>query len=199
MSFLLSAAQFLAMRPQSRVFVRDFNRAPVYCLVDKVSADLGNKPTVFAKATLWPIILPNNTVQIPADEVGPTPPPIPPYDNGTVFVKLSLRNYVNTPHSFPPPPYNTIDQDVYAQFFEDAGMATPKDVVTLPVRLRQSYYSPSGTLTPITNDITISSTSPAGTHEAELLHQAPQSTNQGGTFRTWSYELLPSTAYTIIP
>lgn len=194
MTFLLSSQAFLNLRAKSKVAVKDFNRATVYCLIDKISADLGSAETIIAKATLYPILLPNNTRQI----IPPTPdvPPEPPYDNGVVYIKLVLRNHTNTNYMFPPPPYAVNADDVYAEFYLDAAATTPKDVVALDVRLTQKYYAaPGGGFVSSTTTINCTSTG----QESELLHQAEASSTQGGGLQNWTYELATSTAYTIIP
>ncbi|SEM66578.1 hypothetical protein SAMN05192574_101394 [Mucilaginibacter gossypiicola] len=190
MGFRLTKEEFLNLSVHKRYLIRDFNKATISCILSSFTADIADEQTVKAKLTLYPVVRPNNTVQI---EPPPPDVPGPGEDNGTVYVKLQQRNIASTDFPFPPPGYRTYHCDLYAVFFEDAAATIPKTVVGLPVRYNITTYYTGGSET--TNG-TVTTTC-NGT-ETELQHGAPISSNSGGPYTAWSYKLMPSAYYHIL-
>lgn len=194
MVFELWPWQFMQITSNKRVFVKDFNQAKVECLIDQVSADFtNNKEKIVAKLTLYPRIWPDNDAEVLPPVVVPTPPP--PYDNGTVYVRLSLRN--PTTYTSPIPPHDVTHQkDIYVQFFEDAAATIPKDVISLDVKLE-------------TKELTFETVDGVGVHtynctstghENLLQANAPidEFVTTSGNQLTWQYRIVPTTDYTVL-
>jgi hypothetical protein len=193
--FKLNHQDLRDLTPDSRILVKDLNEATVECMYDVASADLGKGPVIMALITLYPDIQPNNTQQILPIEGVPVDPPIPPPDNGLVYVKLVTQNFKNVDHPYPPPRYQTINMDVVARFYSDAAGTIPKDVVSLNIRLKIAFSNPAGT--PATFSYLNVNCTSAGS-ESMLLANAQQFTNQGGTPLVWEYFIDASTLYTVI-
>jgi len=192
MTFLLNRRQLFGVGADCRILVKDFNGATVNCLLDQFSADLGDKPEMFAAITLYPNITPNNTRQI--DGLSPVEPEEPPFDNGTVYARLAGENFQTHDHTVPPPEYLYFTQDVAIAFFADAAASIPKDVTRLNIRIRQRRVSrePDAAVTDTVYSFTVSGTS------VTPLTNMLESTNQPGSSADWAYALLDSADYHII-
>ncbi|WP_374949637.1 hypothetical protein [Mucilaginibacter sp.] len=194
-SFECPPNDFLKITPRTRFIIRDKNNAAVSCLMDTASADLVcDEEIIFGKITLYPIIKPDNKLQIVP--VIPPPPPEPPVNNGIVFAVLELRNITSHAFSVPPPPYLRHDQDIYVRFYNDAGKTVAKDVTDLELRIRVTKVTNGDLDSAIVQEFNSTQTS-AG-HEVKLYNQVPADTNQGGPFIHWTYELLTTAHYTVV-
>jgi hypothetical protein len=193
MDFELTLEVINAIKSNSRLVCRDFNNSAAMALLSQMSADLNNSQNeILAKLTLWPIIKVNNTAQVTTF----TPPPPPP-DNGTVWVKLDFRNVIDGTHSEPPPEYTYTDEDIYAMFYEDEAMTTPKNVTSLTLRLRVTETDiVSGTTTTTISYPSFTVTS-AG-DEVLVESAVPTDHTSGSITIHWEYVLMPDSRYNII-
>ncbi len=189
--FELSAMELISIKANSRILVKDFNQATVTCLLDQLSADINRDETYMVKLTMYPILFEDNTAQVlPLIPVVPPPPPV---DNGTVWVRLSLRN-PTTFVSMIPPHYETFQNDIWVEFYEDEAATIPKNVTSLNVSFQSQWFDngflfSSGTITEICNTLT---------HDFQLEPNASTSSNQGEHNYNWTYTLIPNIHYNII-
>lgn len=193
-SFRLSIPQLLNIKANQRIKIRDFNQAPVYAIMSQLAADLGQKEEIQAKLTLYPIVKLANTAEV--DPVIIPGPPAPPYDNGTVWVKFEQRNPTAYDILLPPPERTGHKCDLYAKFYADEAMTTPKDVTALDVRYRVTVVKDFDSGTAISHNVTIACTS--SSHESELADQVLLDATQSGSTDSYTYELLGSKYYKII-
>lgn len=199
MDFLLTVKQLLGISPLTRILVRDFNLAPVYCLLAQLAVDATVKDAdkLSAKLTLWPSIRLDNAAEIlPGDDTGGIEPPP---DNGTVYARLELRNIVDVDIDHPTPE-NGQRGDLYVTFWLDAGATTPKDVTGLPLRYSVTETVDGDTGGATTAVLSLSATSPAGTYELLLESDRPVNLTIGpegdSHLHSWTYAALVSAYYT---
>ena len=189
-SVLLNRQEMLELKASDKILIQDFDHSTVECLLDVAGADLGRGELIEVKLTLYPIIIPDNELQILPDPSVPVLPPPPPFDNGVVYVKMTFSNFQNIDHPYPPPRYQTINFDVIVNFYEDAAMVTPKDVTDLAVHWK--------VISPFTGPYIATTICTSTGHQVILAANAQQSTNQGGTLLVWNYNLEPGILYHII-
>lgn len=131
----LTAREFFNINSRTKLVLSDRNGATVKCLLDQVSADFQVGDYIFAKASVYPILRPVNSLPVNPDNGNVI---IPPVDNGTVYIKLVKKNTKTVNEQYPPPPRHGVVTDIYVQFFSDSAGITPKTVTDLVVRLKQS-------------------------------------------------------------
>lgn len=200
MVFNLTAQKLISITANKRILVYDENMATVSCLLDQLGADMGSREIIGAKLTLYPVIKPDNQAEIIPPE--DAEPPAPPFDNGVVYVKLEQRNIIAFDQEHPSPAFGQ-KVDIYVRFYADAGMAVPKDVTDLPVRMKFTltidgdvdHIETSYTTTSCSSDLNPGT----GNYETQLAHQAPLVTTTGGHLYSWAYSLSTSAKYHIIP
>lgn len=194
MVFEMTPRKFMDIVSNRRIAVRDpFNFTTAICLLDQNSVDfVNNKDKVTAKLTLYPKVISNNAAQVLPPVV--IPPPPPPFDNGVVFVKIDLRPTTDSVSPIPPH-YHFFRSDIWAKFYLDGAMTTPKDVTTLNVRVQRLGYLNSVLFD--TEMFTFNVTSSGD--EAELYPAGDTGSNQGGNSYVWIWSILSSPDYTVIP
>ena len=188
--FVCTAQQFFKLNPRTRVIIRDRNQATVNCLLDVAVADLQDKEQIFAKATLYPIIRPNNLAIVE----GP-PPVVPPVDNGLVYLRFLQTNLNDYFQSFPPPTRHIFTRDLIVEFYEDAAGIAPKAVTDLTIRYKTTAIpvAGSGSSTESTSSVVCNGTA------VTVYDNAPYQIIHDSYTSNWVYEILPSGDYTIIP
>lgn len=188
--FFCTVQEFFKLNAKTRVILKDRNQAPVICLLDSVAADLGDKDTIFAKITVWPVVMANNAA--PVVPIIPPIPPEPPVDNGVVYVKLVAKNTTRQDYYQPKPDWNTFKTDVVLYFYEDAAGTIPKAVTDL--KISYSYFQSMGAYESLLGHITRF----CNGSEVEIYHQEVIYTNQGGRAINFKYVLDAGAKYNVI-
>jgi hypothetical protein len=191
MKFTLSRAQFFSVVSNARILVHDENMATVSGFLDVNTADLGLGKKYVAAITIYPHIIPNNTIQI-TNESPVIPPPEPPFDNGVVYVGLTMINYQTNENEHSDPPFLSFSADVQVKFFMYPIFDNPTLVVDLPVRIRQRR---TNSVDGIPHDTILEFTANGDT-VIPFTHM-PTDSQQAPGVTDWTYELLDSADYII--
>ena len=173
-----------------------YNYSSVTGILDQVAADLSaDNRAIRAKVIIYPIVLPNNVQQ--AAPSAPVAAPVPPFDNGVVYVRLVQDNQQTTSQT-QPTNSTTTTKDITAYFYSDQQGTVPKSVTRLKVGLVQQETESNNNGNTYSNgsfNYTCNGTSQM------LQPGAPVSesvANNGGDSLSWYYYLNQSAYYTII-
>jgi hypothetical protein len=192
MDFELTHLLMMSIKANNRILVKDDNKAPVYCFLDKLATDIADKEKLQVKLTLWPDIMIDNTAEIlPGSDGGDILPP--PVDNGAVWVRMELRNIIDFDVMFPTPSFGQRG-DLYVTFWADAAATIPKDVTDLP--LRYSVTISTDDVPGVPTAISYPSTEIGG--EILIAANQPISVTTGGHHYGYAYDALVSAYYTVL-